>query len=112
MAGRRGGRQDLLPDHCSLSTVQQAPPAARHALPALTLDTLPITAPSAAYLHHQPRGSWLPWGNVARRVNLGIKGAGLEVPRESKEAGGALLLELLAQTLHSKALWCCPEAAA
>ena len=76
--------------HTDLSThMVQAPPAARHALPALTLDTLPITAPSAAYLYHKPRGAWLPWGNVARRVNLGIKGAGLEMPRESKDSGEA-----------------------
>lgn len=82
----------LIAAHVALEQSQllvQMPPATRHAITALNLDTLPITAPSAAYLHHKPRGLWLPSGNVGRRVNLGIKGVGLDVPRESKDSGKA-----------------------
>ena len=48
----------------------QGPPAARHAIPAQQLDTLPWVPPSEDYLRHRPRGRWLPEGHTALRLPL------------------------------------------
>lgn len=62
----------------------QAAPAARHAIPAQHLETLPWVPPKGAYLHHRPRGQWLPEGHTALRLPL-LKGL-----QPSQSAGAPL----------------------